>query len=473
MPANESAYDGYVLQVGGQPVAVYACRVSAAPLNQWWPGYQRPTEQTESAGFAYWDMAGGVKVEITVTQVIERVVVRPLSLKITPEVEGRKISFTLESPTPVVVEVNGYHNALHLFPNPVQADIPAAVAKVCTSQCNTCAPALDRIPVQGKPRFIYFAPGVHDVGTFLLQSGDSVYIAGGAVVYGSLVADDVDNVRVWGRGVLDGSRIQRSDRRARGGFGCIHIRNSSQISVEGIVLRDPNSWGCTLRGCRGVNLSNLKLVGFWRYNADGIDVWNSHDVTVEKCFIRSFDDCLVVRSVGSNLRFNNCVLWCDWGKAIAVAVESGAATENVVFENLNMIRLSGYAMCIDHSCTSSVHSVKFDNVKVEIDDWVARPKLQENRDEKYVTNPDDDYCPRLMAILMEKNARGTVDNILFKDIDVYGNTKARSVFRGVDAGHGVGHVMIQNLRINGEPVEDAKQANLTIGPHVNKVRIVK
>jgi polygalacturonase len=212
-------------------------------------------------------------------------------------------------------------------------------------------------------------------------------------------------------------------------------------------------------------------VGFWRYNADGIDVWNSRDVTIENCFIRSFDDCLVVRSTGANVRFNNCVLWCDWGKTIAVAVESGATTENVVFENLDMIRLCGHAMCIDHSCASSVHNIKFQNINVEIDDGVARPKIQENRDEQYVTKHDDDYCPWLMAISMKKNSRGSADNILFKDIEVYGNTKTRSVFRGVDEKHRIENVVIQNLRFNGKVIEDVKQANITIGSHVGSVRI--
>ena len=473
LPTGESAYDGYQLQLDGQPVAVYACRVSAVPLNQWWPGYQRPMDQTELAGFAYWDMEGSVKVEITAQHVIDHVVVRPLALKIKPEVEGHKISFTLDRISPVVVEVNGYHSALHLFPNPVQKEIPKTTAKFCTAQCNNCSPVVDRVPKASTPQFRYFGPGVHDVGTLQLQTGDSVYIAGGAVVYGSFVADDVDNIRVWGRGVLDGSRIQRADRRMRGGFGCIHFRNSSHISVEGIVLRDPNSWGCTLRGCRGVNLSNLKLVGFWRYNADGIDVWNSHDVVVENCFIRSFDDCLVVRSAGSNLRFNQCVLWCDWGKSIVVAAESGTATENVVFENINMIRLSGTALALDHSCASSVNTITFDNVTVEIDGWVARSKLQETKNEKYVTNLQDHYCPMLISLSMSKTSRGTVDKILFKDVEVYGNTNARSSFRGCDAEHGVSHVTIKNLQFNGKVADDAKQANLTIGPHVNKVQIVK
>src|SRR5512137_672601 len=65
IPKGEAVFDGYQLQVDGQPVAVYSCRVSAVPFDQWWPGYQRPVDQTELAGFAYWGMSGPVSVEIT------------------------------------------------------------------------------------------------------------------------------------------------------------------------------------------------------------------------------------------------------------------------------------------------------------------------------------------------------------------------------------------------------------------------
>ena len=54
----------YQLQVNGTPVPVYACRVSAVPFNQVWPGYQRPLDQTEMAAFASWDMEGPVRIEV-------------------------------------------------------------------------------------------------------------------------------------------------------------------------------------------------------------------------------------------------------------------------------------------------------------------------------------------------------------------------------------------------------------------------
>ena len=64
-PASvETFSEHYEVTVNGRPIPVYACRVSAMPFNQVWPGYQRPLDQTESAGFACWDMSGPVKVVV-------------------------------------------------------------------------------------------------------------------------------------------------------------------------------------------------------------------------------------------------------------------------------------------------------------------------------------------------------------------------------------------------------------------------
>ena len=46
-----------------------------------------------------------------------------------------------------------------------------------------------------------------------------------------------------------------------------------------------------------MTIANVKLVGLWRYNADGIDVCNSQDVVVSDCFVRAFDDALVIKGL--------------------------------------------------------------------------------------------------------------------------------------------------------------------------------
>ena len=121
-PAGEKLYDGYTLRVNGQAVPVYFCRVSAVPFNQVWPGYQRPLDQTELAGFAYWGMSGAVEVEVTSQRAFRSVAVRPTSRGIKPTIQGRRITFRLLRPGQVTVELDGPHHALHLFADPPESD---------------------------------------------------------------------------------------------------------------------------------------------------------------------------------------------------------------------------------------------------------------------------------------------------------------------------------------------------------------
>ena len=169
-PAGEKLSDRIELVVAGQKIPVYDCRVSAVPFNQVWPGYQRPLDQTEMAAFAYWDMDSPARVEIRSRQPIQSVLIRPATLGIKPTVGGDRIVFELPRPRPVVVEINGCHHALHLFASPPEREKPA----------------------ESQPGVRYFGPGVHRPGKIMLQSGETVYIAGGAVVHGSIQAHGAD-----------------------------------------------------------------------------------------------------------------------------------------------------------------------------------------------------------------------------------------------------------------------------------------
>lgn len=493
VPLNEQKYDAYQLQINEVPVDIYACRVSKFPINQWWPGYQRPIEQTESAGFAYWDMKGSVKIEITTKKPVKQVVIRPLSLGIQADINAGKISFKLDSIIPLVVEMDGYHHALHLFPNRIQDEIMVAKSNIyehvdaytqshngtpksniCCPQCNYCSPQLTNFPDNKNSQLYYFGPGLHDIGTLQLKSNDSVYIAGGAVVYGSFIADNADNITIWGRGILDGGHIQRADMRARAGFGCIHFRNSSNITIRGIILRDPNSWGCNIRGCQNVDISNLKFIGFWRYNSDGIDIWNSRDVSLKDCFIRAYDDAVVIRATGSNnkrIHISHCVLWNDWGQSFVISARDNVREiEDITFKNMNIIRASSCAMRIGNYTGANIRDVEYENVNVEIDDWVPRPKMQESKEELYIPDQKDRYCPGLFCVYITAPS-GTIDHITYRNIQVIGNTNALSSFKGFDSEHTTGNVLIKNLQFNNRVISDFKEAKIKVGEFVHQISI--
>ncbi len=456
-PAGEALCEHYELQVNGQVVPVYACRVSAVPFNQVWPGYQRPLDQTELAGFACWDMSEPVKVEVQSRRPVQSVVVRPASLGIHPTVEKDRISFSLDRPGPVIVEVDGPHHALHLFASPPEKDAPAADA-------------------QGVR---YFGPGVHHVGKIELHSNETVYLAGGAVVYGSISAHGASKIRIAGRGILDVSPFPRGE-----GGGAIRLSDCSEVTVDGIVMRDPDVWCCSLFGCRNVTVADVKLVGLWRYNADGIDVCNSQDVEVRDCFVRAFDDALVIKGLNSfndrpvqNIQFSRCVVWCDWGRAMEIGAETCAPEiAGVVFKDCDIVRTTHIAMDIQHGDRATIRDIRFENIRVEIDQWNPPPRMQGGPDEKYLADSQDPYCPTLMEIVIRKNnysndqQRGTVREVVFNDIAVTSSQIPPSSFRGFDAEHPVDGVTIANLRFNGQPIRNAQQSGLNIGPHVHGVQ---
>ena len=266
-PAGERLFEDYTLRVNGQPVPVYSCRVSAMPFNQVWPGYQRPLDQTEFAGFAYWSMSGPVTVEVISKRTFKSVAVRPSSRAIRPAVEGQRIRFELSRPGQFTVELDGPHHALHLFADPPETGAPK----------------------RGDANVIYFGPGVHHPGKIHLKNGQTIYIAGGAVVYTAITGREVSGAQILGRGVIDTSEFARNQ-----GGGSISLEACSDIKIDGIIIRDSDLLGLSAYGSRKLAVSDVKLVGFWRYNSDGIHFCNCQEVTVRGSFIRSFDDAMVL-----------------------------------------------------------------------------------------------------------------------------------------------------------------------------------
>jgi len=459
-PEGEALSEYYEVAVDGAAVPVYACRVSAEPFNQVWPGYQRPLDQTELAGFAYWDMTGPVSVEVRSLRPIDSVVVRPLAAGIAAKPDGDRLRFTLDRPRHLVVEVNGPHHALHLFASAPETDVPAPAA----------------------PGVRYFGPGVHRPGRITLESNQTVYLAAGAVVYGSIQATGAENIAIRGRGIIDVSPYPRGE-----GGGAIRLTDCRNIVIEGIVMRDPDVWCCSLFGCQGARIEGVKLVGLWRYNADGIDACNSQDVTLRDCFVRAFDDAIVLKGLKwgassfddrpvSNVRVSGCTIWCDWGRALELGAETCAPEfSDVLFEDCDVVRTTHIAMDIQHGDRASIHNIRFEDIRVEMEEPNPHPQFQQSPGDRYRPGPEGEYLPALAVIVIrgtgysKDDQRGTVRNVLFRNISVTAPRMPASSLQGFDAEHTVDGVTFEGLSLNGRPLADAAEAGVSIGAHVANV----
>jgi hypothetical protein len=348
-PEQEKKSDDFELLVNNEPVFVYQARVSKYPINQIWPGYQRPLNQTEIASFAYFDFRGEVEIKITSNKEIKTLDIRPKEFGIKSTIKGNSIEFRLSKPSQFIVEVNGYHNALHIFANPVEA-----------------------LKIDKKdPKVHYFGPGIHEAGVINVKSDETVFIDGGAIVYGVINSENTRNIRIMGRGILDASKVARGEAPST-----ITLRRVVNASINGIILRDPPGWTAVPTNCDNITFDNIKLIGLWRYNADGIDIVNSKNVTIRNTFIRTFDDNIVIKGLKrayneqhnniENIIVDNCVLWNDWGRAIEIGAETVADTiKNILFSNCYIPHFTTVAMDIQNCDRAYIEDIHFKNISIE------------------------------------------------------------------------------------------------------------
>ena len=246
----------------------------------------------DKAMYTYFDIGGSVTVKVTFPEAVSAAKILPTSYGIAPTVAGRSITFTVDRPRNLTLEVNGdWLHSLHLFANPIETDVPDPK----------------------DPNVIYYGPGIHEAADVQVGSGKTVYIAGGAVVRGkpgrrggalfNLVGD---NITLRGRGIIDGSPFPTHAK------NMIIVRGSN-IKMEGVILHDSSTWTIPIRRSEKVKIDNLKLLGS-RANSDGLDICNSRQVEVKDCFIRTLDDLVVVKSDKGqgevhDVTVTGCVLW--------------------------------------------------------------------------------------------------------------------------------------------------------------------
>ena len=462
-PDGEALSEDYELRVNGQAVPVYACRVSAVPFNQVWPGYQRPLDQTELAGFACWEMQGPVKIEVQSRRAVQSVVVRPASRGIRPIVENDRITFSLDRPGPLMVEVNGIASPLHLFASPPEQDAPAPDA----------------------PGVRYFGPGIHRPGKIELKSGESVYLAGGAVVYGSVHARGASNIRIAGRGILDLGPFSAARAAAR--FDC---RTVPDVTIEGIVMRDPDVWCCSLFGCRDVTDRRRETgrpVALQRRRDRCLQQPGRGGSRLLRPRLRrrpgdqgpqvradSFDDRPV-----RNVRFRRCVVWCDWGRAMEIGAETSRRRSPTWFSKTATSCGPRTSPWISSTATGPRSTTSGSRTFAWRSTTGTRAADADAAGGAVPAAPDDRYCPTLLEIVIRQNNyskddhRGMIRDVVFKRHRSDRPARSPSSFRGFDAEHDVAGVTIADLRFNGKPAGNAQEARLQIGPHVGRVQFSK
>lgn len=389
------------------------------------------TPTLEKTPVAYFDFSGSAEVKVIAPGVtIASAVLRPASYGVQPAINGNSVTFTLTKPGKLTLELNGdAHRALHLFADSIEAD-PAH---------------------QGDANVRYFGPGVHDAGEMTLGSGQTIYIAGGAVVYGAIRGGGINNATIRGRGILHGGRIARDN----GWQNLINIHSgSSNINVNGIILFDSPTWNFNIRQTNGMHVDDVKIIGA-RPNSDGIDLVGCSNSTIKGCFVRAWDDCLCVKTDNtgnsSAIAFSDCTIWTDLAQSMEIGYETRSdLIEGISFRNIDVIHaFHKPVMSIHGGDRATVQNISWEDIRVED----AHMNAME---------PTDNLLMDLWvgtAVWTQDATRGKIQNVKFKNISVLGGRLPRSRINGFDGGHKVTGVTIENMTLLGRPIRSLSDGN--------------
>lgn len=403
----------------------------------------------EDASMSYFDFSGDVEVSVTYNKgTINTVKIRPLSYNIKYEIKENTITFKLDRPRNISVEVNDdiFHN-LHLFANPID----------------------DYVPNLQDSDLIYFGPGIHEIANeeFKIPSGKTVYVDGGAILKGRLVADSVENVKILGRGIICHT-VKHG----------IKISNSKNVLVEGLIATQ-----CSTGGSDNVTIRNVKSISYYAWG-DGMNVFASNNVLYDGVFCRNSDDCTTVYATRlgyeggcKNITMQNSVLWADVAHPIFIGIH-GNADDSEVIENLNYVNIDildhkesqiDYQGClaINAGDNNLVKKVRFEDIRIE------------NFREGQLFNLRIFYNPKYC----KAPGRG-IEDVLFKNITYTGDNANLSMIIGYNEERKVKNVRFENLKINGLVISDdmpdkpsfyktADVARIFIGEHVDNVTFVK
>jgi len=430
--------------------------------------YKAPEKQrdTYAHSWAQFDFDGGpVEVAVKIKRVLPGIALPLRSAAVLPSASGIKarveggdtIRFTLTKPAKIAVVPNadealaqlarqaekqaleGYRNPLFLFARAPERNLSAKLA----SGTLVIRPGQMVTPAEfSRASVIWFEPGLHDYSRFpgddnyymMLRSGQSVYLAGGAWVFGNFrseVRRPIESIpQVRGRGVLSGDK-QPWD-------GVPYVRNVvSHVRLDGITITDPHNH--VQHSIAPVH--DVAVVGAWHGNTDGFTVeprpgeiyagWH-----IDDCFVMAADTNL---KIGASARARNYIAWqLNNAEPAWIRNPNGAVVDGlhvIAFNNWPAPGARAARQTVNlHGGVGGAKNLVVRNVVIEAP-----------------------FVPLLFLLPAEDPNAPQFENVLFENIVVNTpNIAAKSPVGAARPGAGAtGRIVFRNLLINGVRVTNA------------------
>jgi polygalacturonase len=246
---------------------------------------------------------------------------------------------------------------------------------------------------------LYVPPGKYKVGELWLKSNMTLYLACGAVLYGSGSTGDFNtgsgginiegmqhsliriyqakNTKILGRGVLDanGHAIRAAGLNA----SLMKIEQSSNITVDGVLVRDSSYWNTLIYRSDAVTMQNYKLIncrpnGTAYNNTDGVDFDESTNSKLYNAFLYTGDDSMATKNEEAsgvintkNIVHQKVVCYSNSVGCKVGTKSMGTSMDAITFKDVDVIK-AGRAMTIEAYDTAVVSNTTFEDIRVEAAD---------------------------------------------------------------------------------------------------------
>lgn len=393
--------------------------------------------RTLSTSVAYFDFDGTVELSITpnttLFPTIDIAVVRPYSYGIEPSILNNTISFKISQPhNNVVLQLNDdIFNVVHFWTNTIEEN-PITEAQALNDSS-----------------IIYYGPGYHSLssgkGNITLASGQTLYLAAGAVVQAGVNIQNVSDVTVRGHGILLNSPEHS-----------ILIEYSRNVLIDSVSVINPAHYSINTAVSKGVHIRKFRGISGVQWG-DGLDVFCSQDVLIEGVFMRTSDDSIALyqhrwdySGNSSNITVRDSSLWADVAHPINMGTHGNSinpeTADGITLSNIDILDQREPQLDYQGTIAFSIgdenlyQNILIENIRVEDFRWGMLLSM------RVMYNPKYNLAP----------GRG-IKNVTIKNLSWTRSNKNivnTALISGYSPDRSIDFVDFQGLNINGQHIWD-------------------
>ena len=473
--------------------------------------------QFDYAHFSLWGQAASIEVTATGLTNIASFAITPVKQGIVGKVVGNKLSYSLPLAQYTIVSIAGTAKKLIVLADP-KPEEPAAsgvgIHNVVTGyhadptgmmwSTKAIQAAIDAATLAGTScarTVVYVPAGTYKVSNLYLKSNIDFFLAAGAALWFSNVQTDyrldwttkgngtrwistdvdVHNLRIFGRGTIDGNALQRKS------FynNLLVLRNSDHITVEGIVLRNGSKWGTMIVQSNDISFDDVKfLQGFGPGEDDGVDVIESQNVTIRHSIAVSGDDPYSVKSysVGGNyvipetdapheitqdVLFDDVIAWTGC-HAFKVGQGIGQIQDGITFRN-SVVFDAAHAISLHHKQGSAIaRNITWENIDVE---HTTSSNIGQSWAFVQIEDAGSGIGPVQNLNIRNVNVRDVGSGVSNTDIPDSNLAPGMGPLIGIDANSRVSGIFFTNVKVLGVLATTPAQARVQANAFVDNLQV--